>query len=176
MDQYIGEIRMFAGNYSPVWWAFCSGTVLTINQNSVLFALIGATYGGNGTTSFALPDMRGRLPVHQGSSGSLTPRVMGQAYGSESVTLTQPQMPQHTHGFQASTQSASTPFPQNAVLASVPSPDTLYLDSATTPTDPKMLNMQSVQAMGGGLPHENMMPFLGISFIMALQGIFPSRN
>ena len=172
-DPYIGEIRMFAGNYAPLGWALCDGTLMSISENHALFTLIGTTYGGDGQSTFALPDMRGRLPLHQGAGPGLTTRVMGQAFGSEAVTLLQPQMPSHTHALLASTTDATASVPTSAVPAGQPG-DTLYLSNPTVP--PVSMSPNALQVAGGSQPHDNTMPFLCVNFIISLFGIFPSQN
>lgn len=172
-DPYIGEIRMFAGNYAPLGWALCDGTVMSISENESLFTLIGTTYGGDGQSTFALPDMRGRLPLHQGAGPGLTTRVMGQAFGSEAVTLLETQMPSHTHTLVASTADATASVPTGAVPAGQPG-DTLYLPSPTVP--PVSMSPNALQVTGGSQPHDNTMPFLCVNFIISLFGIFPSQN
>ncbi len=172
-DPYIGEIRMFAGNYAPQGWALCNGTLQSISGNEALFALIGTTYGGDGQTTFALPDMRGRLPLHQGTGLGLTARVMGQAFGSEAVTLLQTQMPSHTHTLVASTADATASVPTGAVPAGQPG-DTLYLSTPTAA--PVAMRSGSLLQAGGSQPHDNTMPFLCVNFIISLFGVFPQQN
>ena len=165
---YIGEIRMFAGNFAPVGWMFCEGQLLSIADNQALFQLIGTTYGGDGQSTFALPDLRGRLPIHQGSG--FTP---GQNGGAEQVTLTVNQIPAHTHPFQASTSLASSSTPANQFPA-------ITQASTITPygTDnPQVqLSPNSVGSVGGSQPHNNFQPYLCVDFIISLFGIFPSQT
>jgi microcystin-dependent protein len=164
MDPFIGEIRLFGGTFAPVGWAFCDGSLLPISQYDALFALIGTTYGGDGVTTFALPDIRGRLPVHQGNN-----YVMGQMSGSESVTLNVNQIPNHRHTMGAGA-AAATGVVTNDFFASGP---TMFIVQGT----PYPLNSKVTIADGGGnQPHDNMQPFLAVTFIISLQGIFPSRN
>lgn len=162
-DPYIGEIRMFGGNFAPEGWMFCNGQMLAISDYDTLFNLIGTTYGGDGQQNFALPNLQGRLPVHQGSGYNLA-----QSAGSETVTLTGNQIPSHTHPFNA-TGAGNLASPAGALPASG---DTLY--SATAPT--VAMNAQSIAPSGGGQPHDNMMPYLAASFIISLYGIYPSQN
>lgn len=171
MDPYIGEIRMFAGNFAPTAWAFCDGSILQISQYDTLFALIGTTYGGDGVNTFALPDLRGRLPIHQGTGPGLSFRSLAEAGGVETVTLLPGEMPAHTHALVASTSTATQTTPAGNVLAQ-PASGQLYL--ADTPT--VSLNPASVGSAGGNQPHDNLGPFLCINFIIALYGIFPPRN
>jgi microcystin-dependent protein len=170
-DPYIGEIRMFAGNYAPQDWAFCDGQLLPISQYDTLFALIGTTYGGDGQTTFALPDLRGRLPIHLGSGPGLSPRQLGEPGGAETVVLTSPQLPVHSHVLYASTSPAGSSSPAGNVTATV-SGANIYGAGAPTVA----MNAQSVAPSGGSAPHDNVMPYLCLSFIIALYGIFPSQN
>lgn len=172
-DPYIGEIRMFAGNYAPQGWALCDGTLMSVSENDALFALIGTTYGGDGQTTFALPDMRGRLPLHQGTGPGLTTRVMGQMFGSEEVTLLQTQMPSHAHPLVVSTLDAVTSEVSNALPAGQPG-DTLYLSNPSVPA--ASMSNRTLQTAGGSQPHDNTMPFVCVNFIISLFGIFPSQN
>jgi len=171
-DSYIGEIRMFAGNFAPAGWAFCDGTQLSISEYEALFNLIGTTYGGDGQGTFALPDLRGRVPVHAGTHSSGRTLTLGEQGGVESVTLTTQQIPSHTHTFVASTDNGSASSPDNAVPG-VGTSVTIYRPQANPAT---AMDAGSVQIVGGSQPHDNMMPFLCISFIIALEGIFPSQN
>jgi microcystin-dependent protein len=166
---FVGEIRMFAGNFAPVGWAFCSGQLLPISENDTLFNLIGTTYGGDGQETFALPDLRGRLPVHMGQGAGLTNRIIGEAGGVETVTLTTQQMPSHTHGLVASTGIANQSSPTNNVVAQSSAAD-LYIED--TPTAP--LANASILSSGGSQPHDNMHPYLCVSYIISLFGIYPS--
>jgi microcystin-dependent protein len=180
MDNFIGEIRLFAGNFPPLGWAFCDGSLLSIAQNTALFALIGTTYGGNGQTTFALPDLRGRVPLHQGTQiGTGNSYVMGQQAGTETVTLTGSQIPSHSHSASAST--AAPPTTGTGINLTGP---TAYVLAA--PAKPRFyapagsgmvaMSAQAVQPTGGNQPHNNMAPFLALSFIIAIEGIFPSQN
>ena len=164
-EPFIGEIRLFGGNFEPVGWAFCNGQLLSISQNTALFALIGTTYGGDGQSTFALPDLRGRVPVHQGSGF-----VIGQAGGAEQVTLAASEMPAHGHPLRATAADGTTADPTNGVWAE--SDARTY---TTSSPDAKM-HVSALAASGGGQPHPNMMPFVALNFIIALEGIFPSQN
>lgn len=169
-DPYIGEIRMFGGNFAPVDWHFCDGSTLSISEYQALYALLGTTYGGDGQTSFRLPDLRGRWPVHQGSlAGVSTP--LGQAAGSESVTLLLSQMPPHTHALKATASAATTANPAGATLAQT-TPASLYLDDNPGVS----LAGQALGMAGGGQPHENRSPYLAVNFIISLYGIYPSQS
>jgi len=167
---YVGEIRMFAGNFAPNGWMLCQGQVLPISGNDTLFALIGTTYGGDGQSTFALPNLQSRVPIHVGSGGGGT-YVVGQTGGEESVTLTASQMPAHSHVPQADSNAATLSDPGGAVWAA--SID--YAQFAPSP-GATPLNPQSLAPAGGSQPHDNMIPFLTINFIISLFGVFPSQN
>ncbi|HEY8876941.1 MAG TPA: tail fiber protein [Roseateles sp.] len=169
-DPFIGEIRLFAGNFAPRDWAFCNGQLMSIAQNTALFALVGTTYGGNGQTTFALPDLRGRVPVHMGQGPGLTPRTQGEMAGSETVTLLSSQMPAHSHALRASTAAASGSSPAGALLGST-SVNSYDSSAAGVPMAPGAIGNS-----GGSQPHNNMAPTLTLNYIIALAGIFPSRN
>ena len=156
---------MFGGNFAPQNYAFCDGQLMAISQNDALFALIGTTYGGDGQTTFALPDLRGRLPVHQGSGF-----VIGQQAGTETVTLTTQQIPAHSHPVLADSNNGTTGDPQGNIIAG--STAGYYSTGAVA----NQMGNQSVSPAGGSQPHDNMMPYLCVSFIIALFGIFPPRN
>jgi len=178
MDYFIGEIRMFAGNFAPLHWAMCNGQLLSISQNQALFSLIGTTYGGDGIQTFALPDLRGRLPVHFGQGPGLSYYPLGMATGAESVTLTIDQIPGHTHLWGASNLPATTHLGTGQVLA-VPELGTgggsLYEPAGSAD---KLVDGPAgmVTSAGGSQAHDNMMPYQVVTYIMALSGIFPSRN
>jgi microcystin-dependent protein len=164
---YVGEIRMFAGNFPPNGWMFCEGQTLPISENETLFNLIGTTYGGDGQENFLLPDLRGRLPIHQGNSF-----VLAQTGGSEEVTLTAQQTPLHNHTFLASTAPGTQNNPANQLIAASPSVKLFIQD---TP-DSTLNNANSVTPIGGSQPHTNFQPYLCIDFIISLFGIFPSPS
>ena len=169
-EPFLAQITMFAGNFAPRSWAYCSGQILPIAQNTALFSLLGTTYGGDGRTTFGLPDLRGRVPV--GSEGNsagpgLTPRSLGQRSGSETNTLTTTQLPAHTHGIPASSEDGEATSPVGNSMAV--SDDRNYINSSNA-------NMASTANTGGGQAVNNMPPFLAINFIIAIQGLFPSRN
>jgi microcystin-dependent protein len=162
---YVGEIRMFAGNFAPAGWAFCEGQPLPISENETLFQLIGTTYGGDGQEKFNLPDLRGRVPIHQGNGF-----VLAQAAGVESVTLTTNQMPSHSHAFLASGDTGATPSPgPNVVLGGSPNVSLFREFAPNTPMSPS-----AIGPVGGSQPHTNFQPYLCIDFIISLFGIFPS--
>ena len=167
---YVGEIRMFAGNFAPAGWMFCEGQLIPISENETLFNLIGTTYGGDGQSTFALPDLRGRLPIHQGNGGGAS-YVLAQNGGVEQVTLTTQQMPNHTHGFVGSTAAGTSNNATNNVMASSPS-----VDMFVGITPDVTLNTSALQMVGGNQPHTNFQPYLCIDFIISLFGIFPSPN
>ena len=171
-DQYLGEIRMFAGNFAPQGWALCNGQLLPISQNTALFSLVGTYYGGDGVTTFALPNLQSRVAIHQGQGPGLSPYVLGQQGGTENVTLTTQQMPQHNHAINTFQGPGASSHPANAILASGSS-DKPY---TTNTTDGSTLNPQAVSFVGSSQPHNNLQPYLTINFIIALQGIYPSRN
>jgi microcystin-dependent protein len=164
---YVGEIRLVAFNFTPVGWSFCNGATLAISQNEVLFNLIGTTYGGDGVNTFNLPDLQGRIPVHQGSGF-----VLGQKAGAEAVTLLASQMPAHTHLASALDGAGSQQSLQNAYWAG----DSASKLFATAPTSNSTLAPTAIGNAGSNQPHENRMPYLTINFIISLFGIFPSQN
>ena len=173
MEPFVGEIKMFAGNFAPRGFALCDGQLLQIAQNTVLFSLFGTFYGGDGRTTFGLPDLRGRLPVHMGNGPGLTNRPIGQKSGSETATISTSQMPAHTHTMFASGDSGSDSRPEGNVTASN-TPIDIYFD--TPPATTNMNASAIVGTSGGGSVHNNLMPFLCINFIVSLTGLFPSRN
>lgn len=170
MDCYIGEIRIFAGNYAPENWHLCDGTVLPINSNEALFSLLGTTYGGNGTTDFALPDLRGRAPVHVGQGTGLSNYGLGQQAGAETVTLNPAQAPAHTHALSGSSAAANDTFDGEFTFGTS---GTSNAYAATGTTAQMASNMVSVA--GGGQPHNNLQPFLVVNYIIALTGTYPNR-
>ena len=169
---YIGEIRMFGGNFAPVGWAFCDGQLLPISENDALFALIGTTYGGDGQETFAVPDLRGRAPMHMGTSpASGTTYQIGEMAGVESVTLTTQQTPIHNHAFQVTTAVGTQGNPGGNLLANSQGPQP-YIQQ--DPDGNLAANMLS--PVGGSQPHENRQPYLGINFIISLYGVFPTQT
>jgi microcystin-dependent protein len=174
-EPYLGEIRMFAGNFAPTGWALCNGQLLPIAQNQALFSLLGTTYGGNGQTTFALPDLRGRVPMHWGAGPGLTPRTIGEVGGTESVTLLSNQMPVHTHAAAASTQAGNSIEPNGTVWAAVVDANSQPVSAyGTVPNT--TLSPQAIGLAGGSQPHENLQPYECVTFIIALQGVYPSRS
>jgi microcystin-dependent protein len=168
---FIGEIRIFAGNFAPSGWAFCEGQVQAISQNDALFALIGTTYGGDGVQTFNLPDLRGRIPVHQGTGNTGVTTVLGQLSGSEGVTLLSQHMPSHTHAMLASSSPGHVADPSSAFVAA--DRDFAAFDGNIPSV---AMAPAAVGLVGGNLPHDNVPPFLCLSFIISLFGVFPSQN
>jgi microcystin-dependent protein len=160
---YVGEIRMFAGNFAPVGWMFCEGQLLPISENETLFQLIGTTYGGDGQSTFALPDLRGRIPIHQGNGF-----ILAETGGAEEVTLTLNQIPAHTHSFMASSGPGNSNTPGGNVTAESAAVKIYYADEPTVTMAP------AVGSVGGSQPHTNFQPYLCVNFIISLFGIFPS--
>lgn len=174
MDAYLGQIILFAGNFAPKNWAPCDGRLLSIAQNQALFSLLGTIYGGNGVQTFALPDLRGRLPVGQGQAAGGSNYTLGEAAGAETATLLSAQMPAHTHPLQASTAGATSTDPTNNVLAAVPASNVFY-DVPASPA-PIGLGPDTVAPAGGNQPHSNMMPTQTLTYLICVYGLFPSRS
>jgi microcystin-dependent protein len=176
-NQYVGEIRAFGFSFAPRDWAFCDGAPQSIANNSTLFAVIGTIYGGDGQNTFNLPDMRGRMPMHQGNGSGLTPRVVGDAFGIATVTLLQNQMPQHNHVLEQATLTTQNPAqnsasPGNTAYFGISSPGALY----STVNPDTQLSSQAIGTSGASQPHDNLQPLLALNFCIALFGIFPTRN
>lgn len=170
---FLGEIRLVAFNYAPQGWATCDGQILSIAQNTALFSLLGTTYGGNGVNTFALPDLRGRVIVDPGQGPGLSNFVQGEVIGTESVTLTVPQMPAHNHNLVASAENANTNDPTTGTFAKpfiASRFQNLYQDSTNAQANPMMVNVG-----GSNFGHENRQPYLTLMYIIAMVGIFPSR-
>lgn len=168
-DQYLGEIRLFSGNYAPQGWALCNGQSLPVNQNQALYAAIGNTYGGD-STIFRLPDMRGRIPVGSGTATTGTSYAIGSTGGAESVTLKVEELPAHSHPVKANSLPGTSNSPKDAYFAS--STIDLYADTASNGA----LDSAAISAEGANESHDNMMPFYTLTYIIALQGIFPSQS
>ena len=168
---FLSEIRMFSFNFPPRGWATCSGQILSIAQNQALFSLLGTTFGGNGVQTFALPDLRSRVPVHFGGSGGTSNRVMGETGGQESHTITQVEMPMHNHLMQAVGAAPTTGDPSGAIPAT-PSASKPYRGGPVS----TQLAGPGTGFTGGSQPHPNLQPYLTINFAIALQGVFPSRS
>ena len=181
-DQFVAEIRMFGGNFAPVGWALCDGQLMPISQNTALFSLLGTTYGGDGKSTFALPDLQGMAPMHAGQGPGLSLRDLGETAGEESVILIQNEMPQHSHAVQGTATNASSNDPASNVYASghwVQGTKKGAMKAYTTGVTGSTVVPMNVSAMsiaGGSQPHNNMMPYLVLTFIIALQGIFPPRG
>ena len=169
---YIGEIRMFAGNFAPAGWMFCDGQSLPISENDALFTLIGTTYGGDGQETFNLPNLQSRVPLHMGTGPGGTTYQLGEMAGTEQETLTVQQIPNHSHPLTASTVAGSQPSPVGGTLAQTSGGIALYYEGQ--PTD--NMNAQAITPQGGSQPHENTQPFLCINYIISLFGIFPPPN
>jgi microcystin-dependent protein len=161
---------MFGGNFAPAGWAFCDGQLMPIAENDALFTLIGTTYGGDGQETFGLPDLRGRIPLHMGTSTTGTTYTLGESAGSETVTLTTQQIPVHNHAPQCSSNNGTQNAPEGGLWAAS------GLNQFASGAPNAVLNAQALVAAGGSQPHDNMMPFLVISFIISLFGIFPTQN
>ena len=177
-DPFLGEIRMFGGNFAPNGWALCNGQLLAISQNTALFSILGTMFGGDGVRTFGLPDLRGRVPVHQGQGNGLSNYNIGEMTGSENVTLLAGQMPTHNHTVGVSNQAGSSVDPTNGVVAEI---NTGGRQPVTTtpgyvPTATGTMAANAVSMAGGNQPHANLQPLLCLTFIIALQGIFPSRS
>ena len=169
MEPLLGTIILFGGNYEPRGWAFCNGQLLSIQQNSALYSLLGTVYGGDGITTFALPDLRGRVPMHMGEGPGLTPRQLGQKVGAENVTLQSSQIPPHSHDLLVANVSADNDRPSGDMLGR----SQIYTDKTTATV---ALNPLSCAPAGSGHPHDNMQPTLCLNYIIAPEGVYPSRN
>ncbi|HEX8147858.1 MAG TPA: tail fiber protein [Pyrinomonadaceae bacterium] len=167
-DPFVAEIRMFGFNFAPTGWAMCNGQLLPISQNTALFSLLGTTYGGDGKSTFALPNLQGSVPVHPGQGPGLSLYDLGQQGGAEYVTLLQSEMPVHSHGFVGSEEVVNANEPGGNWFGAG---ETRYADPAALTT----LNFQSISVAGSSLPHNNMMPYLVVNFCIAMQGVFPAR-
>ena len=191
MEAFISTILIWPPNFAPTGWALCAGQLLSISQNTALFSLLGTTYGGNGISNFALPNLQGRIPVGAGQGTGLSPYIIGQTGGVESVTLNVNTIPPHTHSatqnltvsLPAVTTTGTTNQPSPSVVPAAPTdaarnPVNIYSNATPTQTlgKPAIAGSISVGSTGGGQPHENRQPYLAVNYIIALQGIFPSRN
>ena len=171
-DQFVAEIRIFAGNFAPTGWALCDGQLMPISQNTALFSLLGTMYGGDGRSTFALPNLQGSAPMHSGQGPGLTERLVGEAGGNDVITLLPTEMPSHPHSLLAVNVPATDTNPAGHVLAG-PQEDT-YLPLGNKTAVP--MNPQSLGLAGSSLPHNNLQPYLVLTFIIALQGVFPPRS
>lgn len=178
-NPFIGEIRLFAFSFAPRGWAFCDGRLVAISQNTALFSILGVNFGGNGTTTFGLPNLSGRTAIGVGNGPGLSPQVVGQTGGTSTVTLTTAQIPAHNHVLNAGTLSPPNPAqnvatPTNQSLLGLSAPNNIYVDGPGSPNTAFISS--SISPNGAGQPHENMQPYLAVNICIALQGIFPSRN
>ncbi len=169
-DPFVAEIRIFPFNFAPKGWAFCSGQILPISQNTALFSLLGTTYGGDGKSTFALPNLQGSAPMQAGQGQGLSLRDLGEQSGVEAVTLLQSEMPVHTHAWQASQGDGNDTSPQNELVATG-----IGISAFATPGPLVNMSLSMISPAGGNLPHNNMQPYLTLNFCIALQGIFPPR-
>jgi microcystin-dependent protein len=171
-DPFVAEIRIFPFNFAPKGWAFCNGQLLPLSQNTALFSLLGTTYGGNGKSNFALPDLQGRAAMHPGQGQGLSLHDLGEASGSETVTLLQSEIPVHTHTLKAATDPGDVLVPSPNSALALSTGGTIYTPAANL----SAMAPQALSPAGGGLPHNNMMPYLTFNFCIALQGVFPPRT
>lgn len=178
-EPYVGEIRCFGFNFAPVNWAFCNGQLMSISSNPALFSILGTTYGGNGTTTFALPNLQGQIPMHWGTATGLPTTSIGQVQGTPNVTLTTQQLPSHTHtataaeATQPNQRTAAPNTNATSFLASSESPDLAW---QRAPTPNTQFAPNAIGTQGSSLPHDNMQPFLTLNFCIALYGVFPTRS
>jgi microcystin-dependent protein len=170
-DQFLGEVRMFAGNFAPQGWAMCQGQLLSISQNAALFSLLGTNFGGNGTSTFGLPNFQGTAPMHQGNGAGLTSRVVGEVGGEKTVTLLTTQLPSHTHNFQTVQANGSSLSPGGNLIGG-----SRALTPFASPAPTQLMSASSCGPTGGNLPHNNLQPYLTVSFIIAMVGIYPTRS
>jgi len=171
MDPFVAEIRIFAGNFAPTGWALCNGQLLPISQNTALFSLLGTTYGGNGTSNFALPNLQGCIPIQSGQGPGLSFYDLGESAGVETVMLLPSEMPAHNHALEALDAPGPLSSPAGNVLARSAAGSALY---AAPPNSP--MNAASLDPAGGGQPHNNMQPYLAFTYIIAMQGVYPARS
>ena len=170
-DPFVAEIRIFPFNFAPKGWAFCNGQLMPISQNTALFSLLGTTYGGDGKSTFALPNLQGAAPLHPGQGSGLSQYFLGQQGGSETVTLLESEIPSHAHTMRCSIDPADVQAPSNARVLARSGPGFAYSTGAAS----AQLAFQALAPGGGGLPHNNLMPYLTLNFNIALQGVFPAR-
>jgi microcystin-dependent protein len=173
-NPFVAEIRIFAGSFAPTGWALCNGQLIPISQNTALFSLLGTFYGGDGKSTFALPNLQGSAPMHQGQGPGLSQRFLGEQGGEPAVTLLQSEMPGHSHGAKANAAGNDQVSPVNNVwgaLGTTRTPPPLYQTTQNTQMSPFALSLT-----GGSLPHNNMSPYLALTFIIAMQGVYPARN
>ncbi|MCP4306839.1 MAG: phage tail protein [bacterium] len=173
-EPFIAEIRIFAGNFAPRSWAFCDGQLLPVAQNTALFSLVGTTYGGDGRTNFGLPDLAGRVPVHAGNGPGLTPRQLGESGGTETVTLTEAQIPTHSHQLQGVNNAGVVKTPSTEVAIARSTGTAGYQTDSSS--NLVAMAADTIDDAGGTQPHDNMQPYLALSYIIALTGLFPSQD
>jgi microcystin-dependent protein len=174
-DPFVAEIRMFPFNFAPRGWALCNGQILPLSQNTALFSLLGTTYGGDGRSTFALPNLQGSVPIAWGQGQGLSVRDLGEQGGSEFVTLLESEMPLHNHGFRVSTQQSDIQQPTPNMALARPVGALPFIAGPTFPAPSVQLAAQALAPAGGSQPHNNMMPYLTLNFCIALQGVFPPR-
>jgi len=172
MDPFVAEIRIFPFNFPPKGWAFCDGQLLPLSQNTALFSLLGTTYGGDGKSNFALPDMQGNAPMHPGQGPGLSLHDLGETGGSETVTLLQSEIPAHSHNVMANTAPADNNAPAPTFVLAQSTGTNAYSSQGSNAT----LSVNTLVPAGGSLPHNNMMPYLTLNFCIALQGVYPPRT
>jgi microcystin-dependent protein len=173
-DKFVAEVRIFTGNFAPTGWALCNGQLMPISQNTALFSLLGTTYGGDGKSTFALPNLQGSAPLQQGQGPGLSLRVEGEIGGEQTVTLLQTEMPAHAHTIQAAAGTGLADPTNNVWASGAKGFGSIY--SPSVPASNVQMSPFATSVAGGNLPHNNMMPYLGLTFIIALQGIFPARS
>lgn len=173
-EYYVGEVRLFAFSRIPSGWFACDGSLQSVNNYQLLFTLLGTTFGGDGVTTFGLPDMRGQVPIHQGTGPGLTPRVLGQKGGSETVTLISANMPAHSHPYNVTSAAASASVPTTSLQLATPNNNDKMYTASTTTLTPYLMSPNT--NTGGNLPHPNMMPTLPVSFFISWEGIYPTRS
>jgi microcystin-dependent protein len=171
LEPFIGELKIVSFNFAPREWSFCDGQLISIAQNTALFSLLGTTFGGNGTTSFGLPNMQGKSPMQPGQGPGLSLRILGETGGIENVTLLQSQMPLHNHAMKASSGFGEFNTPSNNALG-ISTNGAIYTTNIPNTT----MNAQSVSVVGNGQPHNNMMPYVALNFVIAMQGVYPPRS
>jgi len=174
MDPFVAEIRIFPFNFAPKGWAFCDGQIMPLSQNTALFSLLGTTYGGDGKSNFALPDMQGNAPMHPGQGPGLSLHDLGETGGSETVSLLESEIPSHPHALMASSTQSSKPSPGGNALARISSGATPYVAPSGAPL--AAFNGAALAPAGGDQPHNNMQPYLTLNFCIALQGVYPPRT
>jgi len=171
MDPFVAEIRIFPFNFAPKGWAFCDGQILPLSQNTALFSLLGTTYGGDGKSNFALPNMQGNAPMHPGQGPGLSLHDLGETGGSDTVTLLESEIPSHSHGFMASQADGISRLPEANLVANM-----IGVNGYAVPGPVVSMNTNGIALAGGGQPHNNMQPYLTLNFCIALQGVYPPRS